>query len=72
MRLAVHAGIAANMLIICDNWREYRVMDSYEWILYAGIAVWLGLGLYLSLLARRQALLARRIRQMALLMEDEA
>lgn len=47
-------------------------MDSYEWILYAGIAVWLGLGLYLSLLARRQALLARRIRQMALLMEDEA
>jgi CcmD family protein len=47
------------------------MMDSYEWILYAGIAIWAVLGLYLGFLARRQALLAKRIQQMALLMEDK-
>lgn len=47
-------------------------MDSYEWILYAGMAVWIGLGLYLCLLARKQAALSRRIRQMNALMEEEA
>ena len=45
-------------------------MDSYEWILYAGAAVWVGLGLYLCLLARKQAALSRRISQMARLMEE--
>ncbi|MDR0339851.1 MAG: CcmD family protein [Desulfovibrio sp.] len=46
-------------------------MNSYEWILYAGIAVWSGLGLYLALLAHKQAGLSRRIKQLARLMEDE-
>jgi len=46
-------------------------MNSYEWIMYAGIAVWAGLGLYLCLLARRQQTLARRIEQMARLMEED-
>ncbi|MDR2801570.1 MAG: CcmD family protein [Desulfovibrio sp.] len=36
-------------------------MDSYQWIMYAGLAVWIGLGLYLCLLTRRQALLSGRI-----------
>lgn len=47
-------------------------MNSYEWIMYAGIAVWSGLGLYIFLLARRQAALSRRIEQMARLMEEDA
>lgn len=46
-------------------------MNSYEWLLYSGIAVWAGLGLYLCLLARKQQVLSRRIKQMALLMEEE-
>lgn len=46
-------------------------MNSYEWIMYAGIAVWSGLGLYVFFLARRQAELSRRISRMAALMEDE-
>ncbi|MDR2124140.1 MAG: CcmD family protein [Desulfovibrio sp.] len=36
-------------------------MDSYEWIMYAGAAVWCVLGLYLAVLARRQALLSERV-----------
>ena len=47
-------------------------MDSYDWILYAGIAVWAGLGLYLCLLARKQIALSKRISQMARLMEEDA
>lgn len=46
-------------------------MNSYEWIMYAGMAIWSGLGLYICLLARRQANLAKRIAQMALLMEKD-
>ena len=46
-------------------------MDSYEWIMYAGAAVWVGLGLYLCLLARKQITLSRRISQMARLMEED-
>lgn len=46
-------------------------MNSYEWIMYAGIAVWTGLGLYVFTLARRQIALSQRIVQMARLMEDE-
>lgn len=45
-------------------------MNSYEWILYAGLAVWSGLGLYLAFLARRQARLSKRVRQLALMMEE--
>ena len=47
-------------------------MNRYEWIMYAGIAVWAGLGLYICLLARKQARLARRIDQMNRLMEEDA
>lgn len=46
-------------------------MDSYEWIMYAGMAIWAGLGLYLALLGKRQADLARRIARMNALTEDE-
>lgn len=46
-------------------------MNSYEWIMYAGIAVWTVLGLYLCILARRQASLSRRIDRMAALMEED-
>lgn len=46
-------------------------MYSYQWIMYAGIAVWTGLGLYVFTLARKQMDLSRRIAQMARLMEDE-
>ncbi|MDR2605374.1 MAG: CcmD family protein [Desulfovibrio sp.] len=35
-------------------------MDSYKWIMYAGIAVWCVLGLYLAVLAHRQARLSER------------
>lgn len=45
-------------------------MNSYAWVMYAGIAVWLGLGLYLCLLCRRQIALSRRISRLAALMED--
>jgi CcmD family protein len=38
--------------------------------MYAGMAVWLGLGLYLCLLCRRQIALSRRISRLAALMED--
>ena len=45
-------------------------MNSYEWILYAGAAVWIGLGLYLAFLASRQAKLSKRVRQLALMLEE--
>ncbi len=47
-------------------------MNSYEWIMYAGIAVWAGLGLYIFTLARRQSALSRRIAQMTRLADEEA
>lgn len=46
-------------------------MNSHEWIMYAGIAVWFGLGLYIFTLARKQAGLSRRITQMERLMEED-
>ncbi|MDR2489339.1 MAG: CcmD family protein [Desulfovibrio sp.] len=46
-------------------------MDSYDWIMYAGMVVWAGLGTYLCFLARRQAALSRRISQMARIMEED-
>ncbi len=45
-------------------------MDSYSWIMYAGMATWAGIGLYLCFLARRQALLSRRLGRMAQMMEQ--
>lgn len=47
-------------------------MDSYEWLLYAGIAVWAGLGLYLCTLCRKQSALSRRITQAARLLEKDS
>lgn len=47
-------------------------MNGYQWIMYAGIAVWTGLGLYLCLLARRQSVLTKRIARMERLMEEES
>lgn len=47
-------------------------MDSYEWVMYAGMAVWAGLGAYLCFLARKQFVLSRRITQMARLMEEDS
>lgn len=46
-------------------------MNSYEWLLYAGAAVWSGLGLYLAYLGVKQARLSKRIRQLALMLEEE-
>jgi len=42
-------------------------MDSSSWLLMANIAIWLGIGSYLCLLAHTQKQLDRRIRQMELL-----
>ena len=47
-------------------------MDSYSWIMYAGMAAWTGIGLYLCILARKQITLSRRISQMSGMMEDDA
>lgn len=46
-------------------------MTDLTGIMYAGMAVWMGLGLYLFLLARRQAALARRMEHTAQLMRDD-
>jgi CcmD family protein len=49
-------------------------MDA-TWVMYAGIFVWAGIGLYLFRLSRRQAALSLRIRRVerdAHTTEDEA
>lgn len=45
-------------------------MESIQWLLAANAAVWLGIGLYLFLLARSQQTLDRRIRRMEMLGND--
>ncbi len=45
-------------------------MDSSTWLMMANIAIWLGLGGYLCLLASNQKRLDRRIRQMELLKDE--
>ncbi|MDR0828302.1 MAG: CcmD family protein [Desulfovibrio sp.] len=45
-------------------------MDSYEWIMYASLVIWIGIGLYLCVLGRKQALLSRRIKRMTELAKD--
>ena len=42
-------------------------MQSYEWLLYANVAVWLGIGGYLFFIARTQKNLERRLQQVELL-----
>lgn len=41
--------------------------DSMLWVMAANILVWLGIGGYVAFLARRQAALAARLKQMELL-----
>ncbi len=38
------------------------------WVLYAGIAVWLGLGMYAAMLAAGQIGLKRRVEQLELML----
>ena len=55
-----------------EAYKKDTTMNSYEWIMYAGIAVWAGIGLYVFTLARKQIALSRRIAQMTRLMDGEA
>lgn len=41
------------------------------WVLYAGIAVWVGIGAYAAFLAAGQRSLSRRILQLELLLKDD-
>ena len=45
---------------------------SADWVMYAGMAAWIGIGLYLFSLGRKQAAISLRIRQMELMDEDRA
>jgi len=38
-----------------------------QWIMYAGIAVWIGIGLYAAFIARKQAVLTKKIETLELL-----
>ncbi|MBP3733968.1 MAG: CcmD family protein [Desulfovibrio sp.] len=38
-----------------------------QWIMYAGIAVWIGIGLYTAFIAVKQAALTRKIETLELL-----
>lgn len=42
-----------------------------EWVMYASMAAWAGIGLYLFFLARKQAAISLRIRRMELADQDE-
>lgn len=42
------------------------------WVVYAGIAVWIGLGGYLAFLAAAQRSLARKIAQLETLKQDSS
>ncbi len=46
-------------------------MESTQWLLIANVAVWLGIGGYLFLMARAQQTLDRRIRHMEMLADDK-
>ncbi len=39
-------------------------MNDIDWLMYANIAVWVGLGLYIAFIARKQVALKRRLDQM--------
>ena len=39
-------------------------MTDMDWLMYANIAVWIGFGLYLGIIARMQVGLKRRFDQM--------
>ncbi|WP_461210757.1 CcmD family protein [Desulfocurvus sp. DL9XJH121] len=45
-------------------------MDYQTYLLAANVAVWLGIGGFVALLAARQKALAARVRQMEMLADD--
>lgn len=45
---------------------------SADWVMYAGMAAWIGIGLYLFFLARRQAAVTLRIRRLELSEENDS
>lgn len=45
-------------------------MQGYEWLLYANVAVWLGIGGYIFIIARFQQRLEQRLRQMEIMHDD--
>lgn len=45
-------------------------MNEMNWLMYANIAVWLGLGIYLSFVARAQSTLNRRLAHLEALNND--
>ena len=46
-------------------------MSGLDWLMYANIAVWLGLGAYLAFVARAQGALAHRLEHMEVEADDE-
>lgn len=46
-------------------------MPALDWLMYANIAVWIGLGAYLALVARAQSALTRRLEHMEMEADDE-
>lgn len=40
---------------------------NVEWVMYAGIVIWVGIAGYLFHLSRKQADISRRVRQMELM-----
>ncbi len=60
-------------LCLPDGFRGFkeRIM-SEPWVLYSGIAVWLGIGAYTVFLALGQVRLRRKIFQLEQLLKDNA
>jgi len=51
----------------------YRVnIMTEQWIMYAGIAVWIGIGLYAAFIAVKQAALTKKIETLELLEDRES
>lgn len=46
-------------------------MSGLDWLMYANIAVWLGLGIYLGFVARTQNALARRLSHVEAELSDD-
>lgn len=46
------------------------IMTDMDWLMYANIAVWIGLGAYLAFLLRNQIALNRRLAQLETLRDD--
>ncbi len=46
-------------------------MNDLDWVMYAGAAAWIGLGLYLFRLALRQRELGRRLARLEAAAENE-